>query len=958
MSLTLDKANQILAEKKAKIIPQNIKKGVNIFGVNGTLDALASIKHFNTFEEMYADANSENDDMAIVYEHQILDVTPNSILTKVLFPDIITLSEPITSTTSTNYSFSDSSTSYVAIVSKTSMSIFNMSYLTTILSYSSDDGITYSNGYTEPGYVYTFNNLLGSNIPAIISPFFKNEVYMFEGLFQYRPNGRRDLLRTISVTDVSYDATNDKMVWNGEFNGPSFDAYKLKTLERQIHKNRPSTIETSSSACGYYFVTDEDNNPYLCAVRDSNAMYQQASRSYAPSPMYDTNNNNNVVGSTYTKNMSSTSYNLWVYKLDLENMTYEEPIIYTPTGNGEKCVWNFKPSIIAMLNTYEYDDVDDYYMPYIYTYALGADTDETNKSYSTSISAIFHENGYGPAPSQLNIDDPNQLLPGRMTIGKYGAIEGDGTIYDNLNWNEVLSKILNLTPNDTINSTKCYSSLPTKLTTDIKIKDKVHHLKRRTNPTDVGYIIGDITYDIDGTVKPTLLYDSIKKFIVNAKHNMIISAQIKSGDTSEFHLVFEDITTKTILHDTVYSFTGGYNYDNFELTNNAVYLRAYNSYNSNYYWEIYAYDLDTFTKTTVLNSTLTSSSGYTIRSMFEKFGDRFLITGRLWKASNSTSAYAQINIYDDVSKQVINVINSEAATCSSSTSSADLYARTLYCGNCTYILCTWGDGRYTKLYKLSITDTSSTISLMTSAAGDKSGDVMNAGYTTSYNGSDFDPNYLYWEDCRISKSNLTDFVTSSTLTVVDEQGNIIKTKRAPYEKINCNGDTYICCTDYMYRMKSYSFADKVFTVVCDRIYSMPTGLYVYCKNDEGGIDGNLMQILHPYMKAIDDNSYIVHFRNNKIEGDIKCTCVVPSSSLDCDYNLIYTGTDAYVTIPYMTMDERYDGTITPEKYTECDNLASIALGETQLVDGPEINATLSITNNETVKVEDNTLIIE
>lgn len=39
MSTLIEKANQILSEKNDKIIPENIKSGVTVFGVEGTLEA-------------------------------------------------------------------------------------------------------------------------------------------------------------------------------------------------------------------------------------------------------------------------------------------------------------------------------------------------------------------------------------------------------------------------------------------------------------------------------------------------------------------------------------------------------------------------------------------------------------------------------------------------------------------------------------------------------------------------------------------------------------------------------------------------------------------------------------------------------------------------------------------------------------------------------------------------------
>lgn len=56
--------------------------------------------------------------------------------------------------------------------------------------------------------------------------------------------------------------------------------------------------------------------------------------------------------------------------------------------------------------------------------------------------------------------------------------------------------------------------------------------------------------------------------------------------------------------------------------------------------------------------------------------------------------------------------------------------------------------------------------------------------------------------------------------------------------------------------------------------------------------------------------------------------------------------------------EASGGPLTTEEYDTCNNLAAIALGETPLIDDPNVSVTLDVSNNDTVKVENNTLIIE
>ena len=52
------------------------------------------------------------------------------------------------------------------------------------------------------------------------------------------------------------------------------------------------------------------------------------------------------------------------------------------------------------------------------------------------------------------------------------------------------------------------------------------------------------------------------------------------------------------------------------------------------------------------------------------------------------------------------------------------------------------------------------------------------------------------------------------------------------------------------------------------------------------------------------------------------------------------------------------GALTSEEYDTCNNLAAIALGETPLIDDPNIRITLDVSNDNTITVEDTSLVIE
>lgn len=92
---------QILDEKTQKIIPENIKKGVQIFDVVGTLESGGSstggVKLFETEEEMQADENAKDGDLAVVYREEIKNMTADSQTQFLTFPEIVTLPQAFTS---------------------------------------------------------------------------------------------------------------------------------------------------------------------------------------------------------------------------------------------------------------------------------------------------------------------------------------------------------------------------------------------------------------------------------------------------------------------------------------------------------------------------------------------------------------------------------------------------------------------------------------------------------------------------------------------------------------------------------------------------------------------------------------------------------------------------------------------------------------------------------------------
>lgn len=86
---------QILQEKETKIIPENIKKDIQIFDVIGTYEGsgqtTSGVKLFETEESMQADSSAKEGDLAVVYRSEIQNMTADTQTQYITFPETVKL---------------------------------------------------------------------------------------------------------------------------------------------------------------------------------------------------------------------------------------------------------------------------------------------------------------------------------------------------------------------------------------------------------------------------------------------------------------------------------------------------------------------------------------------------------------------------------------------------------------------------------------------------------------------------------------------------------------------------------------------------------------------------------------------------------------------------------------------------------------------------------------------------
>ena len=195
----------ILQEKQDKIIPENIKKDVQIFDVIGTYEGsgqtTTGVKLFETQEKMQADETAEEGDLAVVYRSEIQNMTADTQTQYITFPETVILSGAFTDSFSGMLRAVDTSSMFDGNIrlSKTSFRFDGYSESGMIrVQYSSSDGITYTRtrfsgdreDLTNPvdlGTVVQYESM-GEEWDDTLGYFMQIGGMKFDGLYKYTLN--------------------------------------------------------------------------------------------------------------------------------------------------------------------------------------------------------------------------------------------------------------------------------------------------------------------------------------------------------------------------------------------------------------------------------------------------------------------------------------------------------------------------------------------------------------------------------------------------------------------------------------------------------------------------------------------------------------------------------------------------------------------------------------------------
>lgn len=312
MSELQTKLLEIKRQKDTYIIPENLRKNVEVFGITGTLESgsgTGDVKLFDTVEHMQADSTAQEGDLAIVYREEIQPVTEESEFDSCTFPNTVVLDEAFSDNVFGSFRAVDPSVMFDGMVDVSSSSFRFDGYGDTMVrvEYTSNDGITYTRTdggeeLQEFGTTIKWESM-GGPFNSIIGNFMKIGGNYFEGLYEYK--GYKNEEYAEAYSNVRY--TNNDIVFN------TTDVY-ISDLVELIH-SKEEDIKSATGMSGEItdisIVKTAENQFTMYTFYDRSSYGQRAGGFI----LY--NNNLYACGDNYTTNIYkftiNTSNNTVVY---------------------------------------------------------------------------------------------------------------------------------------------------------------------------------------------------------------------------------------------------------------------------------------------------------------------------------------------------------------------------------------------------------------------------------------------------------------------------------------------------------------------------------------------------------------------------------------------------------------------------------------------------------------------
>lgn len=818
------------------------------------------VKKFISKAAMDASSGNEEGDLAIVYGSSISNWTESTQSSTMIFGNTVILSDAFSGNVYSSFRAVDSSQMFYGNVQLSSSQFRFMIYTSSgsnTITYTSSDGITYTR--TDAGEElldigfdvyceYDWNDVLGN--------FIQTGGKNFEGLYEYK-NVPGDILTVGIKLDDKLSGNNSyiygmKSDLQSKSTADSTIGYPIFVKYEYVNDYKDHSIYTivkAYNARNYY-----SNNSGLCLAYKDNKYYIAFYTTESTFQLYKYENGTNTL-TTLPKNATTGLYS--------GDITLIEEI-----NPAEWCIGS---------TAYYYDMSYGGYSLLKYT-SSGYD----NLYVSATNTPTYDHYTY--AQTQFNLNNSSQLLTGVTGYGKNGVITGDGSIYNNLDKDTVMTNIFNLDYIEANGRDHFYAGLPTRYCCDNKEAGKIKFYKSLTVDTPAVHWVGSVDIPQTYIYTPRSGYN-FQQLLKNEKHKLVIS--ILYPPSGNWICQIEDAVTHTILHTEPFSVT---DYVKAGMGEDFVYLFFVSS-STAYVDKI---NLSTYTKTRVesFNFAVANQRSVDVRTNGPYVS--YIYYGRNDKVSK-----CHVSLIDEVTNRVITVRDTETLT---TTSTSHEYKLALV-NNPTYLYIGSSMGAVgTRSYKLHrIAKADDTVTLLGTGS-------VNGAYISDFSDANVyeDNNYIYTKNVAVSKNESSlssrNYISTGT-SLVDMNGDPITTYGTGLYPL---GIKYINSKMYAVFRPFICEIDSFVTTINDGYMS-----FVYtCKNffpfvNEGLIYSlipnanmpNNAQLVYSQLDmstfiALDNKTYKFNFNNthtntNELEGTIIFTPCVISDSLDYDYGCIY-----------------------------------------------------------------------
>lgn len=371
---------------------------------------------------MNADAGKDGD-LALVYREEIQNANADSIFSQAIFPSTVTLPQAVTDYVDVRYSSVDENIMFDCWGQLDNSRFMMDCYSETgeiRIEYESSDGITYTR--TDGEETVDFGVEIHYDYPEYwndaIGYFIQVGGKYFEGLYEYGTVLHSTHVQCSPLSSLTFDVngtTVSNITYSGETVGGPVDIATIKQIHKTIQAELNNLYDTTYSELFY-----NTNNELCLAV----GVYS------APRYFYTTANGS-PLGFSSSQSCGPANIAFNVYKIDLEAKTHTLLTSVYGIGASKKYTPYTDIATIPIL-FYLGNDSDAPRIPYYWYIGTTPEVSPMATIYFSNELKnypIYENAEYHLASTQLSLNKPDELLPGKIAYGKNGTVIGDGSIW-------------------------------------------------------------------------------------------------------------------------------------------------------------------------------------------------------------------------------------------------------------------------------------------------------------------------------------------------------------------------------------------------------------------------------------------------------------------------------------------------------------------------------------------------